>query len=132
MDMYKNATERRMAENQVIFRDKNEEVPKRLASLKKAAVAEGHNDLVQKVDQPLHFYCECSDEQCNQRIRMKPSKYSKLHKNKKQFVILPGHEVPKIERVVLSDKKWVIVEKHEVPHRTSDKPHPTPLDNSDN
>ena len=121
---------RRMAENQVVFRRLNEQIPKGLGALEKAAKSEGHGELIQNTDMPLHFYCECSDENCRQRIILKTSEYKRLHQSKRQFVIIPGHEVPEIERSISKTKKYMVVEKFEKPDQKVSKLQPTAVDNA--
>lgn len=127
-------SKRRLAENQVIFRRRNEKVAKGLESLKQAAKSEGHDTIAQNIEQnmnePLHFYCECSDDNCHKRIVLKPSEYTQLHQNKSQFIILPGHEVPSIERVRQTSPNYVVVEKYQVPPPAGDELNPTDVNNS--
>lgn len=113
--MLEELSERRMAENEVIFRQINEQVPQRLEALKTAAESDGNDSLVQDIDMPLQFYCECSDKNCRQRLTIRPSEYKELHQNRSQFVLVPNHEIPKIERVVFKDKNLQVVEKYETP-----------------
>lgn len=113
--MTNSLSERRLAENQVIFRRKNENVTKNLKTLKEAVDSEGEASIVSDIDLPLHFYCECSDENCKRRIVLKPSEYNELHQNSSQFIVWPGHVVPKIERVVHSTDKLIVVEKMNTP-----------------
>lgn len=132
--MNKKPSERRLVENQVLFRQRNEKIAQDLAALKKAAAAEGHEKIAQNVEQhidkPLHFYCECADEKCRQRIVLKPSEYQELHQNSSQFVLLPGHNLPGMERVVLSRDAFIIVEKYETPPSAPDALNATTLDNT--
>lgn len=124
-------SERRLVENEVVFRQRNEQITKDLEALQKAAESEGHDSIAQnaKYDSgvPLHFYCECSDENCRQRIVLKPKEYSELHANSSQFIVIPGHHVPKIERVVLTTGNYEVVEKYITPPATADHLNPTPL-----
>lgn len=127
-------SERRWAENEVVFRQANEKVSKELESLKQAAEAEGHASLVHNIernlDNPIHFYCECSDELCRQRIILKPSEYKNFHKNSSQFTVLPGHDVARIERVVAKTDSLMVVEKYLTPSKSVSKLRSTTIDNS--
>lgn len=105
---------RRLVENELIFRQSNERVAKGFINLKHVAAAEAA-DWLPDVNAPFLFYCECSNMNCRERIKLKPEVYLKLHKNRSQFVILPGHALPEIERTVRSDKKFVVVEKFIAP-----------------
>ncbi len=128
--MGQTVTEQRWAENEVVFRQANERVMKDLAALKEAAEAEGHEALVRDIDIPLHFHCECSDENCHQRIVLKPSEYKAVRQNSSQFVLIPGHEVPKIERVVLDEPDHIVVEKFVTPPTDVNTLKPKAVDNS--
>src|ERR1044072_3709931 len=89
--------EERMVENEVIFRQANQKVQDGLARLEKMAIEHGQSEMVEKYDVPLHFYCECANENCRERIIMTSDKYKELHQNKSQFIVLPGHEEPIVE-----------------------------------
>lgn len=104
--------ERRLAENEVIFRQVNKDVKDFLHDV-------GVENLL-----IAPFYCECSNIACHERVELTPANYERIHKNPKRFTILDGHQVPAIERVVESHKKYIVVEKltempaaHEVEHR---------------
>lgn len=127
--MDKKLSERRLAENQVIFRQTNEQVPKELQAVKSAAESEGRGALVGDIDTPLHFYCECSDENCRQRIVMKPSKYDELHQNSAQFILVPGHHIPQIERIMFEGDSYIVVQKYNTPPK-AEKLNSTNIDNS--
>ena len=123
-------SERRFAENEVIFRQKNEKLTDELAMFKSSADAEGHGELADNIDIPLHFYCECSDDKCRQRIVLTPSEYKQLHQNRRQFVLVPGHQVAEFERVVTTTDKYIVVEKRKLPPESANTMNATPLDKS--
>lgn len=127
--MNSSASEEHLAENEVIFRQYNERIQKELETLSQEASAEG-NTLEKHTDLPLHFFCECSDENCGKRIVMKPSDYKKMHKNSSQFLILPGHRVAAIEKVVREEPTYMVVEKYMTPPKKGAKLHPTDLNNT--
>ena len=118
-----------MVENEVIFRQHNEKIQKGFIEIVKIAHEDGQTDMLEKFDLKLHFYCECADEKCLERIIMKPAKYQSLHKNASQFIITPGHQVPKIEKTIKKATKYHVVEKNVVPPATADHLHPTNLHN---
>ena len=126
--MKSSTPERHLAQNEVLFRQYNERTAKSLEKLVKQAAHDG-NHLGKHADLPLHFYCECSDEKCEQRIVVKPSDYKKLHKNSSQFLILPGHRVASIERIIREDNGFLVVEKYITPPKKGIKMRPTDLDN---
>ena len=113
--------ESKAAENEAIFRDSNQKIAKGFSELKGMAQEEGHLDWVLDMDQPVDFYCECSDENCRKRITQKPSDYLNIRKNSSQFILLPGHNIPEIERVVESADNYIVVEKYKTPPRNYGK-----------
>ncbi|CAN5629477.1 hypothetical protein BH23PAT1_BH23PAT1_4460 [soil metagenome] len=93
-------SERRLAENEVIFREAN-----------KSAL-----EFVKELDYPkdaeLRFFCECARADCRERIVMAAREYNDLHQNDRQFVIRPGHNFPEIEKVIKEENGRNVVEKH--------------------
>ncbi len=127
--MDKKLSERRQIENEVVFRQANERVQKGLDKLEQVAEAEGYTSLPDTDDISLHFYCECSDENCQERIVMKLTLYNEYHNNRKQFLVSPNHETTGVERVVLKDSSYTIVEKFVTPPETAVKLQPTDINN---
>lgn len=103
--------ERRQIENEMIFRRANEKVSTSIEKTNEHNIAEGNEDLVLDSDVTLHFVCECSDENCKQRVPIKLSKYRKLHLDRSIFVILPEHHVSAIEEIVATTDAYVVVRK---------------------
>jgi hypothetical protein len=92
----------RLAENEVIFRSVNSDVQQFITS------TEGDNTA-------LRFYCECSRLDCRQRILLSAKRYQELHKNKRQFIALTGHEQPEIEKIVKAEDGFNVIEKYQDP-----------------
>lgn len=120
---------RQMAENEVVFREYNERIQKGFDELTRLALEEGRSDLVFEDDLPLQFYCECSDENCRERILLKPSEYAQIHDKRTRFIVVKGHQTDAIERVVGETTRYSIVQKTvEVPD-TASKLHSTTVEN---
>jgi hypothetical protein len=103
---------RRLAENEAYFRQYNEQVQKRLKEIDGIAVEEGKTHLTHDESETLfHFYCECSDEDCRKRIALSLNTYTSCHKQRDHFIVLPGHEVRSIERVIAKQPEFWLVEK---------------------
>jgi hypothetical protein len=115
--MSSDLSEKRLAENEVIFRDANKKIHQDLAILKESAASSGHRSIASniKLDQMLQFYCECSDEKCQLRVNVSIAEYIQAHRNEKQFIIVPGHEVPEYEHEVFRNDTYMIVEKFKRP-----------------
>ncbi len=123
-------SQKRMEENEVVFRAHNERVRKNFEAMLQDAKETGQEYLIQNDDTPLHFYCECSDENCRQRILVEPSVYNKIHKNRQRFILVTGHETKIIERVVRQEENYNVVEKYRKPPESVRTLHPTSVDNT--
>lgn len=130
--MDETTSERRLAENEVYFRQLNERVQAGIDETNRIAKEDNQPEyeiIPGKKDQPLHFYCECSDEKCTKRIIMTQLTYNEIHKDRSCFTIFPGHQVAAIEKVVREDPRFVVVRKSIKPPDTAEKLNPTALNN---
>jgi hypothetical protein len=123
-------SERRYAENEVAFREANHKIQDELDQISAQAQAEGH-PFAEHESLQLHFYCECADEKCRERVVLSLRDYREAHANVSRFVLLPGHEVPEVERVVRREPTYMIVEKFVTPPGHAEKLNKTRLDKSD-
>lgn len=98
----KDFSERRLLENEVIFKQINTEVKDFILD------AEQDSGLTHK---KLRFYCECSNMDCRERVEMTAQEYDDIHANRKRFVLKPGHELPDIENKVDGNGGYIVVEK---------------------
>ena len=57
------------------------------------------------------FLCECGDSACAQRVPVTLPKYEELRGSALQFLVVPGHEIPDVERVVETREDYMVVEK---------------------
>jgi hypothetical protein len=89
----------RITKNELVFRDLNERVRKLGGEL------EPESGLV------WEFVCECSNVDCADRIELSRSEYEHIRSRHTFFVVVPGHELPEIERVVERADGYAIVEK---------------------
>ena len=87
--------ERRLAQNEVLFREVNERVEDTAAHL-------GRNV-------PQQFYCECANRDYTFRVHLPLSVYESVRSDPKQFVVLPLHYTPEVEELVVEkDDYWVV------------------------
>jgi hypothetical protein len=93
-------SERRQIENEMIFRRLNE------------VVEDDNPHLLWDDAILLNFKCECSDENCDKRIPVKLSVYKKIHENRDAFIVKLKHQVEDIEKVILSEDNYSVVEKN--------------------
>ena len=89
--------ERRLAANEVVFREVNESILR--------------GQWPGEDGETVQFRCECSRLGCNLLIGMTVSEYEELRRHSRRFVLIDGHELPEIERVVTRRSGHVIVEK---------------------
>jgi hypothetical protein len=94
--------ERRLALNEAAFRVANE----RMRNWPERRAREG----------PERFYCECARESCHEQVLLESSEYERVRANSHRFVIVPGHEIPDVERVVERTDRYAVIEKHEGVH----------------
>jgi hypothetical protein len=90
------SSDERAAQNEVLFRSVNEQIEK----------------LGRDSDQRyVEFVCECSDGACTKRIQLTISEYEEVRSESRWFAIVPVHVAARIEHVVRSTDRYVIVEK---------------------
>ena len=90
------AREVRLARNEVLFREANE------------LTAGDARDLGGDV---VDFLCECSSRHCVEGVRLSTMQYEHIRASSDRFFVVPGHEVPAIERIVEQHERYLVVEK---------------------
>ena len=91
--------ERRVGQNEVLFRDVNE----RIEQVQKGQGLAGHFD----------FLCECGDKSCIKQVSMTLVEYESMRSEPTHFVVLPGHELLEIESIVHARDRFSVVRKQE-------------------
>ena len=92
-------SERRLVENELVFRQANTDIEQFM------------EDMGAKHATTLPFFCECSYINCRGRIEMSADEYQKIHANRRYFMLLDGHDIPKVERIVERHENYNVVEK---------------------
>ena len=92
------AEEVRMATTEAIFRNVNERI---------AESAERFDA------DDAEFVCECGDTACTHRIEATLDDYERVRRHATRFLLVPGHEDERVERVVERRGRFAIVEKFE-------------------
>jgi hypothetical protein len=123
-------SERRQIENEMIFRRINEKVGDDLGGLDAMHIEDDDLHLIWDDTILLNFKCECSDEDCSQRIPIKLSAYNKIHENRDAFIIKLKHQVKEIEKVILTEDNYSIVEKNNSTAEPNDTLNKTSVDNT--
>jgi hypothetical protein len=62
-------------------------------------------------DSPAAFRCECARLDCNKLVSLTPREYERVRATPRRFVVVPGHEVKDLEKVVETGGDYVVVEK---------------------
>jgi len=92
-----NETEKRIARTEALFRSVNERIAK---AAKRFDTDEAT------------FVCECADQQCAERVDATLEEYERVRSDATQFLLRPGHEDTRVERVVeRADRRLAIVKK---------------------
>ncbi len=123
-------SERRQIENEMIFRRRNEKVGDVLEELNAQHIEDDTLELISTDDIVLHFKCECSDENCDERIPIKLSVYQTIHENRNAFIIKHNHQVKEIEKVILTEADYNVVEKNKSTSEPGNALNTTSIDNS--
>jgi hypothetical protein len=100
----------RAARNEEVFRGVNERIEEG---------AEQHH-----VSGSLPFHCECGASACVETIAIPPARYAAIVRERYHFVVIPGHEEPRIERVVDTEAGFLVVEKIGEAREQIDRDHP--------
>jgi hypothetical protein len=59
------------------------------------------------------FVCECGNLGCNATVEMTIVAYEQVRSGFDRFLVLPGHELPDIERVVERHEDYLVVAKED-------------------
>jgi len=92
----------RRAHNEALFREVNERVQE---------LATGLSGFGDDRSTPVGFVCECSRRDCTELLQASYAQYEAVRENPKRFLILPGHEDLKVDRVLERHKHFLVVEK---------------------
>jgi hypothetical protein len=92
--------ERRVTENEVLFRKVNEQI----VEVRDALLPEDRN---------LRILCEYGVQDCDERIDVDADEYRRVRDDPSWFGLRPEHVIPDLEDVVADHEGWVVVEKRE-------------------
>jgi hypothetical protein len=91
--------QRRLASNEAVFRKVNEGIER----------GQWPGDENRRVG----FRCECARLGCNLLVELTPRAYERVRANPRRFVMIAGHELPEVERVVDRSQGYFVVEKRD-------------------
>jgi hypothetical protein len=88
--------DRRIATTESLFRNVNERIA----------------ESAQRFDSDeAEFVCECSDAACVERLETPLDEYELIRSEPTYFLLAPGHEDTRVERVVRRRSRYAVVEK---------------------
>lgn len=88
---------RRLAHNEQLFRQINNEIEIRNAD----------------ADGEMAFVCECSNRACLEKVHLTAREYARIRREPRHYVLVQGHDVVALERVVERTGTYEVVEKRE-------------------
>jgi hypothetical protein len=89
--------ERRLATNEDVYRKVNEGIVR--------------GQWPGETQSPVGFRCECARLGCNMLVELTMSQYERVRANPRRFLMVPGHQIPPVERVVFEGGDYIVVEK---------------------
>jgi hypothetical protein len=89
--------ERRLASNEDVYREVNEGIQR--------------GQWPGEDDKPVGFRCECARLGCNMLLTLTLAEYKQVRADPRRFVLVRGHEIPAVEKVVHDAGGYVVVEK---------------------
>lgn len=92
-------SERRLALNEVLFRDTNEAIER--------------GQWPQDPARLVRFRCECSRADCGQAVELTLAEYEAVRSFPRRFLLAPDHATPEIETIVSRTPTHVVVEKED-------------------
>ena len=88
--------ETRIANTESLFRDVNERIA----------------ESAQRFESPdAQFVCECAEAACTERVSAPLDDYEQVRSDATHFLLVPGHEDERVERVVERRRRYQVVEK---------------------
>jgi hypothetical protein len=88
---------REIGRRQSLFREVNERIDELAATF----------DLTDE----LPILCECGSTECSEQIVLSETEYERVRRIPTHFAVLPGHDIPDVERIVEKNDRFVVVEK---------------------
>jgi hypothetical protein len=86
------------AKNEELFRNVNERI-------------ETVSQTVAQDDPMMEYLCECDSAGCYERVRATRGEYESVRADPTHFIVIAGHQDPKVERVTFSNDRFLVVEK---------------------
>jgi hypothetical protein len=99
------------AKNEELFRNVNEQI-------------ETVSQTVERDDPFMEYLCECDSRGCYETIQATRSEYESVRAEPTHFIVLSGHEDPRVERVTFANDRFLVVEKRGAAARDAEQTDP--------
>jgi hypothetical protein len=74
----------------------------------------------------MEYLCECDRPDCYERVKASREEYESVRADATHFIVLAGHEDRRVERVIFSTKRFLVVEKQGAAARDAEGTNPRP------
>jgi hypothetical protein len=101
------------AKNEELFRNVNERI-------------ESLSQTVAPSDQTMEYLCECDRPDCYEKVKASREEYESVRADGTHFIVLAGHEDRRVERVLFSNERFLVVEKQGAAARDAKETDPRP------
>lgn len=95
------AREKRLAQNEALYREINERV-QQIAVSHEHGAPDAHE---------YAYFCECSNADCNLQVSLSPAEYEWVRSDPTRFVVAAGHNLPEIENIIREETDHLVIEK---------------------
>jgi hypothetical protein len=92
-------SEERIAKNEAVAREINEQIEQTLESLPNGSF--------------MHIVCECGYERCDRFIAVTMDEYERIRNDARQFCVVREHVIHDAEEIVLEVERFTVVAKRE-------------------
>lgn len=93
-----------LAHNEELFRNVNEQI-------------EAVSQTIARDDTMMEYLCECDRPYCYERVRATREEYESVRAEATHFIILAGHQDRRVENVIVSNERFLVVEKQDAAAR---------------
>jgi hypothetical protein len=94
---------RRIVENERLLREANREIERDAREDRERGMAREESE--------IEFFCACGRPECDAKLLLTLAEYEAAASAPNRFVVAPGHDDPRIERVLEKHETYAVVEK---------------------
>ncbi len=97
--------------NETFFREVNEQI-------------EAVSQTIPATEPTMEFLCECDDLGCQAKAEVTRAEYEAVRAEPTHFIVVPGHADPRVEHLVFTNERFLIVEKEGAPAKEAEESDP--------